>query len=166
MKILVAIDGSSAALNALEHLVRLAKGWGGSHQLALVNVQQPIVHADAFGLTAGMDGPLLQQLGQRDLEAALAIAKDSGFAVEHRIDVGPPASCIADYAKDVGATGRIGRGAVVRGEQERAEPQRTRMTQKEGRPVRRVGPSRSAQGAQRRSRQACGGSRRLRACGA
>lgn len=103
MKIVVAIDGSSAALNALEHLVRLAKGWGGSHQLALVNVQQPIVHADAFGLTAGMDGPLLQQLGQRDLEAALAIAKDSGFAVEHRIEVGPPASCIADYAKDVGA---------------------------------------------------------------
>ena len=103
MKIVVAIDGSSAALNALEHLVRLAKGWGGSHQLALVNVQQPIVHADAFGLTAGMDGPLLQQLGQRDLDAALAIAKDSGFAVEHRIEVGPPASCIADYAKDVGA---------------------------------------------------------------
>lgn len=103
MKIVVAIDGSSAALNALEHLVRLAKGWGGSHQLALVNVQQPIVHADAFGLTAGMDGPLLQQLGQRDLEAALAIAKDSGFAVEHRIEVGPPASSIADYAKEVGA---------------------------------------------------------------
>lgn len=103
MKIVVAIDGSSAALNALEHLVRLAKGWGGSHQLALVNVQQPIVHADAFGLTAGMDGPLLQQLGQRDLEAALAIAKASGFGVEQRIEVGPPASCIADYARDVGA---------------------------------------------------------------
>lgn len=103
MKIVVAIDGSSAALNALEHLVRLAKGWGGSHQLALVNVQQPIVHADAFGLTAGMDGPLLQQLGQRDLDAALVIAKASGFGVEQRIEVGPPASCIADYANDVGA---------------------------------------------------------------
>jgi nucleotide-binding universal stress UspA family protein len=103
MKIVIAIDGSSAALNALEHLIRLAKGWGGSHQLALVNVQQPIVHADAFGLTAGMDGPLLQQLGERDLAAAVEMAKASGFAVEQRIEVGPPAGCIADYAKDVGA---------------------------------------------------------------
>lgn len=103
MKIAIAIDGSSASINALEQTLKFARGWGGEHQLALVNVQQPVVHADAFGITAGMDGPLLQQIGQRDLAPALAIAEASGFAVEHSIEVGPAAGCIAEYARKVGA---------------------------------------------------------------
>ena len=103
MKIVVAIDGSSTSLHALDSLISMAKGWGGSHELALVNVQQPIVHADAFGITAGMDGPLLMQLGERDLEEAMKHAEASGFATSKRVEVGPAAHCIGDYATEVNA---------------------------------------------------------------
>lgn len=103
MKIVIAIDASSTSLHALESLIAMAKGWGGSHELALVNVQQPIVHADAFGITAGMDGPLLLQLGERDLDEALKRAEGSGFAVSKRVEVGPAAQCIGQYAAEVHA---------------------------------------------------------------
>lgn len=103
MKIVVAIDGSASALHALETVLRLAGQWGGSHELALVNVQQPIVHADAFGITAGMDGPLLLQLGERDLAESWERVRASGLPASKRVLVGPAASCIADYAQELGA---------------------------------------------------------------
>lgn len=103
MKIVVAVDGSSTSLHALDSLIAMARGWGGEHELALVNVQQPIVHADAFGITAGMDGPLLMQLGARDLEEAFKRASASGFTVSKRVEVGPAAHCIGDYATEVSA---------------------------------------------------------------
>jgi len=103
MNIVIGIDGSGSSLQALEHLIGMARQWGGQHRLALISVQQPIVHADAFGITAGMDGPLLQQLGERDLESALDLAKQSGLDVTSRVAIGPSTQCIADYADELDA---------------------------------------------------------------
>ena len=101
MKILIAVDGSDASVHAFERVVSLSRQWGGEHQYVLANVQQPIPHADAFGLTAGMDGPLLKQIGERELQRATAIAKELGLNFEARTEVGPAAHGIADLADEL-----------------------------------------------------------------
>ena len=103
MKILIAIDGSDASLHALQRLVDLARGWGGAHQYVLVNVQQPIAHADAFGLTAGMDGPMLQQIGRNELMRAESLLQSAGISYDSVQRVGPTAHELADCANELQA---------------------------------------------------------------
>lgn len=103
MKILIAIDGSDASLHALQSVLDLSAQWNGPHHFALINVQQPIPHADAFGLTAGMDGPLLEQMAQRDLQRAVELLEGKGCEHSTRTDIGPSAHCIAEYADEIGA---------------------------------------------------------------
>ena len=103
MKLLVAVDGSDASVHAFERVVSISRQWGGEHQFVLVNVQQPIPHADAFGLTVGMDGPLLMQIGERELERARTIATELGLSFETRTDIGPAAHRVAEIADEVNA---------------------------------------------------------------
>lgn len=103
MKFLIAVDGSDTSINAFERVISMSRQWGGEHQFVLINVQQPIPHADAFGLTAGMDGPLLQQLGERELERATLIAGQLGLSFEARTEIGPAAHRVAEIADEVNA---------------------------------------------------------------
>lgn len=103
MKFLIAIDGSDTSVHAFERVVSLSRQWGGEHHFVLLNVQQPIPHADAFGLTAGMDGPLLAQIGERELQRATAIAKELSLDFEARTEVGPAAHTVADLADQINA---------------------------------------------------------------
>lgn len=103
MKILIATDGSDASQHALERLLGLCRDWGGEHSLHLVNVQQPIAHADAFGLTAGMDGPMLEQIGRNELQRAEQHLAQGGTDYTSVVRVGPTAHEISDYADEIGA---------------------------------------------------------------
>lgn len=103
MKFVIAVDGSDASLHALTTLIELSRGWAGTHHYALINVQQPIPHADAFGLTAGLDGPLLEQISKRELQPGSDLLQQAGLDFSTRSDVGPAAHCISDYADEVGA---------------------------------------------------------------
>ncbi|MBD8526171.1 universal stress protein [Pseudomarimonas arenosa] len=103
MKFLVAIDGSDTSIHAFERAVSLSRQWGGEHHFLLLNVQQPIPHADAFGLTVGMDGPLLQQIGERELQRANALAQELGLNYEARTEIGPAAHRLAEIADETNA---------------------------------------------------------------
>lgn len=101
MRILVCIDGSDASLHALQHAIELNTRLREPAQLLLLNVQQPIAHADAFGLTAGMDGPMLDQLGRSELKRATDLMAQQGSgSYSAEIRVGAAAHAIADYADE------------------------------------------------------------------
>lgn len=103
MQILIAVDGSDASQHALERLLGLCREWGNGHSFHLVNIQQPIAHADAFGLTAGMDGPMLDTLGRNELQRAEQHLSKCGTDYTSVVRIGPTAHEIADYAEEIGA---------------------------------------------------------------
>ena len=103
MRLLIASDGSDASQHALERLLGLCRDWGGDHAIHLVNVQQPIAHADACGLTAGMDGPMLDKLGRNELLRAEQHLSKHGTDYTSVVRIGPTAHEIADYAEEIGA---------------------------------------------------------------
>ncbi len=97
--ILVAIDGSEAALQAC----RLLAGYAGDRSalhITLLNVQLPPVH---FFPAAGLQQPVLEKalIGQGALELARAIEVlgPNGFGLESVVRIGRPAETILEEAR-------------------------------------------------------------------
>jgi nucleotide-binding universal stress UspA family protein len=113
--ILLAVDGSTAALHAGRCAVDLAKSTGGA--VSLIHVTPPTVLAGDLPL-----GPV-SQLRAAELASGAAVlaeaAQSLGLETAERINLlGAPAEGIADTAEarpfDVVVVGNKGRGAVAR----------------------------------------------------
>jgi nucleotide-binding universal stress UspA family protein len=96
--VLVPIDGSAAALRALEHAVQVLRAQPGARVHAL-NVQAPKIHAWPGKLVSpDMINAELRKDGQRLLVPAEQIAHAAGVACSTHVSIGLPAEEIVAYA--------------------------------------------------------------------
>jgi len=112
-KILVAIDGSEAAMHAVRTASSLARGLNGALTLAHVVPPTFVPPEVPFGVQPWTDEAI--KAGEMLLEAA---AKEAGMACERMNLTGSPAERLADLAEtgafDLVVVGSKGRGAVSR----------------------------------------------------
>ncbi len=112
-KILVAIDGSEAAMHAVRTAVTLAKGLHADLTLAHVVPPTFVPPEVPFGVQPWTDEAV--QAGERLLEAAAA---EAGVTCDRLNVTGSPAERLADIAEqggfDLVVVGSKGRGAVAR----------------------------------------------------
>ena len=101
MKILVAVDGSAHALDAVKCVIDHADWYRTKPEIELVNVRLPLPKLPGLGSTVGKTQ--IQRYYQEEGEQALAEAKKlldrSGLPYEARILVGDPADTIVKHAK-------------------------------------------------------------------
>ncbi|SRR6266404_4703856 len=104
MKILLAVDGSAHALDAVKCVIDHADWYRTKPEIELVTVHLPVPQLPGLGTTIGKAG--IQRYYQEEGEKALAEAKQlldrSGLAYEARILVGDPAETIVKHAKKTG----------------------------------------------------------------
>lgn len=113
-KLLVAVDGSPAALHAARTGLRLADALGGS--LTLVFVTPPAYLPPEVPLAVVAAPEDTTKDGERLLERVASQLERLGL--QRTVLTGPPAETIADYAEsggfDLVLVGSKGRGAVAR----------------------------------------------------
>jgi nucleotide-binding universal stress UspA family protein len=101
MKILLAVDGSAHALDAVKCVIDHADWYRTKPEIELVNVHRPLPKLPGLGHTVGRTQ--IQRYYQEEGEQALAGAKKlldrSGLGYEARILVGDPADTIVKHAK-------------------------------------------------------------------
>lgn len=116
MKLLVAVDGSEAALDAVRHALRLL-AWGLRADIVLATVQEP-TYLYEMVLAPGAD--VLERVtgavGGRALEGAGALLESAGVRFEREIGAGDPAQTLIEIADRHGCFGIVlgarGLGAV------------------------------------------------------
>jgi nucleotide-binding universal stress UspA family protein len=114
---LVPVDGSPAALNAVDHVVREAAGDAVQPEIHLIHVQAPL----PVDVTRFVDDGVVQDYHREAGDAALTVARArlaaAGLAHSSHVLVGETASSIVDYAKTHGCTqivmGARGLGALA-----------------------------------------------------
>jgi len=98
MKILVAVDGSEPALDAVRHALQLLQS-GLQASLVLATVQEPVY---LYELVLPPDAAVLERVtgavGGRALAGAEALLKASGVPYEREIASGEPAPALIDVA--------------------------------------------------------------------
>ena len=117
LKILLPVDGSEAALDAVRHALQLVAN-GLSATFVLGNVQEP---ANLYELVTAHDPEVLQQVsagaGAHLLEAAEALMSEAGVSWEREIASGEPARVLAEMIErhgiDAVVMGAHGRSAVA-----------------------------------------------------
>lgn len=96
VKILVPVDGSAAALKAVEHTLHLQRE-GLPVQLVLVNVQEP---ASLYELVVAHDAAVLEEVSQTAgfhlLAPAETLVRATGVAFESVVVSGDPAHALVD----------------------------------------------------------------------
>jgi len=101
MKILLAVDGSTHALDAVKCVIDHADWYRTKPEIELVNVHLPLPKLPGLGSTVGRTQ--IQRYYQEEGEQALAEAKKlldrSGLSYEAQILVGDPADTIVKHAK-------------------------------------------------------------------
>jgi len=115
-KILLAVDGSEASLDAVRHALRLVTD-GLTATFVLANVQEP---ANLYELVTAHDPEVLRQVssgaGAHLLEPAEALLKAAGVSWEREIASGDPAHLLAEmierHAVDAVVMGARGFGAA------------------------------------------------------
>ena len=104
MKILLAVDGSAHALDAVKCVIDHADWYRTKPDIELVTVHLPVPQLPGLGSTIGKAG--IQRYYQEEGEKALAEAKKlldrSGLACTPHILVGDPAETIVKHAKKAG----------------------------------------------------------------
>jgi nucleotide-binding universal stress UspA family protein len=109
MKILVPVDGSEPALDAVRHALRLRRE-GLATTFLLATVQEPVY---LYERVLPPDAEVLERVtgavGDRALEAAEALFKVAGVPFEREIGSGEPAAVLVDMAE------RHGCDAIVLG---------------------------------------------------
>lgn len=116
-KVLIAVDGSDHAKNAIEAVARLAR-WGVMPDVVLVNVRAwPVLYGEASVSSLEQIEQAEKTYQQHLLTAADAQALGAGLAVSAKLAVqGEPAAEIVRAAQECGADqiamGTHGRGAL------------------------------------------------------
>lgn len=116
MKILIAIDGSTSALEAARHGLHLARG-GLRTGFVLATVQDPTY---LFERLLAPDAEVLERVtgavGSRALAQAEELFREAGVAYEREIGSGDPAATLVDIARRLECTavlmGARGLGAL------------------------------------------------------
>ena len=102
MKILLPIDGSTGALDALRFVIRMA-GDGLNTTLVLANVQEP---ASLYELVVAHDPQVIEQVsaaaGAHTLQAAQALLDAAGLPYESEVASGDPAHTLVDILENYG----------------------------------------------------------------
>ena len=102
MKILLAVDGSDMALDAVRYALRLQRAGLQAH-FVLATVQDPVY---LYEMVLAPDADVLQRVsgavGSRALEGAEALFKEAGVPYEREIASGDPAQTIVDIADRCG----------------------------------------------------------------
>jgi nucleotide-binding universal stress UspA family protein len=110
MKILLAIDGSEAALEAVHHALRLVHS-GLNATFVLANVQEP---ASLYEVVVAHDAKVLEDVSAsaaaHSLEPAHVLLRTAGVHFEVDISHGNPGHLLVDAAE------RFGCGLIVMGE--------------------------------------------------
>ena len=117
LKILIAIDGSDLALDAVRYALRLAQSGLQISSVVLANVQEP---ASLYELVTSRDPDLIAaasvEAGEHLLAPARALLEAAGVAYETDIGLGDPAHTLVDMAERNGADmvviGAKGHGAL------------------------------------------------------
>ena len=109
MKILLPLDGSASALDAVRFALNLVKD-GLRAEFVLANVQEP-AHLYEVLLARGLEGvdEARAEAGLHALEAGEALLREAGLAWEREVASGDPAHSIVDIAQ------RFGCDAVIMG---------------------------------------------------
>lgn len=116
MKILIAVDGSEPALDAVRHALQLLRS-GLQASFVLVTVQEPVY---LYGRVLPPGAEVLERVtgavGGRALAGAEALLDAAGVPYEREIASGEPAPALIDMAHrhgcDVIIMGARGRGAL------------------------------------------------------
>ena len=116
LKILIAIDGSALALDAVHHAVELVRN-GLKASVVLANVQEP---ASLYELVVSRDPQLIAQASEAAGEFLMAPARtlldEIGVAYEVAVGVGDPAHTLVDMIESLGCQmailGARGQGSI------------------------------------------------------
>lgn len=116
MKILIPVDGSELALDAVRHALRLQRD-GLQASFVLATVQEPTF---LYEMILAPDAEVLDRVsgavGSRALEGAQALFKEAGIPFEREIGSGDPASTLIEIAERHGCEaiilGARGMGAL------------------------------------------------------
>ena len=104
MKILIAVDGSAAALEAAQHALQLARD-GLRTEFVLATVQDPTY---LYELMLAPDANALERVtgavGSRALAGAEALFQKAGMAYQREIASGDPAVALIEVAHRYGCT--------------------------------------------------------------
>lgn len=107
MNLLIAIDGSEAAL----HACRLVAGYAGARaslRIALLNVQRPALRLSTHGGVAqSVLEKALREQGQRHLEEARALLPSGAHIAGSVVRIGPPAETILEEVRDHGVAALV-----------------------------------------------------------
>ena len=115
-KILIAVDGSALALDAVRHTLQLI-GDGLRAHIVLANVQEP---ASLYELVMSRDPQLIASAsmaaGEDLMASARALLDAAGVPYETEIGVGDPANTLVDLIEssecDMAVIGARGQGAI------------------------------------------------------
>ena len=116
LKILIAVDGSDLALDAVHHAIELARN-GLNTSVVLANVQEP---ASLYELVVSRDPQLIAQAseaaGEFLMAPARALLDEAGVPYEVAVGVGDPAHTLVDMIESLGCNlailGARGQGAI------------------------------------------------------
>lgn len=120
LKILIAVDGSELALDAVRHALRLREQ-GLAARFVLANIQEP---ASFYEMVTVRDPQRLQGLsssaGNHSLQGARQLCDAAGVDYEFEIGLGDPAHTLVDIAEQYGCVaiiaGARGKGGLGGGD--------------------------------------------------
>ncbi|UJB21668.1 MULTISPECIES: universal stress protein [Lysobacter] len=116
MRIVIAIDGSEAALRAVRHAIKLAGDMKEPPELHLLYADEPLMRSVALSL--GLEGAARYHAenGDAAMRKARAMLKRAKADYEEHLSVGDPAATILKFAKsnrcDLIVMGSHGRSAL------------------------------------------------------
>lgn len=104
MKVLLAVDGSKNAMDAVECLVRHAAWYREEPEIELVTVHLPVPKVRGLGKFVGRRElqRYYDEEGQASLERAAGRLARAGMQFERRVLVGPIAESIVKHAEKTG----------------------------------------------------------------
>lgn len=117
MKLLIPLDSSERALQAVEYAIRYAAMLKDAPELVLLNVQWNVAagHVKLFISPETIEDYYREQ-GEAALAPARALLESAGLAYRYHISAGTPAETIAAFAREAGIDqilmARQGQGGV------------------------------------------------------
>lgn len=117
MKILVPVDGSKSALNAVKYAAKLSSNMRSADSITLMTVHDDhsLRHAKQLVGNAVVED-YLREISDKELKSALSVMKKSGIKYNTIMQTGPVASTISNVANkgyDMVVMGTKGRTALA-----------------------------------------------------